>query len=87
MKEKKEERIFDKPTQKQVKQVLDKVKKAVQKKEEQASDKMDILLEKVEGLVKRQDRLEQIYTKGVVTSTANPKSEKKTTDQEKQSSN
>lgn len=44
-------------------------------------DKTDILLEKVEGLVKRQDRLEEIYTKGTVTTTPGPGSEKKVTDQ------
>jgi len=91
MKEKKEERIFDKPTAKEVKAVLEKAKNIAQEKEKKSPaaspDKMDILLEKIEGLIKRQDRLETIYTKGVVLPTGNQSSEKKATGHEKKRTN
>lgn len=87
---KNEQRIIDKPTPEQVKALLAKTEESKKKTQEKkkgspaaSSDKMDILLEKVEGLIKRQDRLEQLYNKGVVTAADNP-TEKKTTDQEKQ---
>ena len=80
---KKEERIFDNPTPEQVKAVLEKAKKITQNKKKGSPaatpDKMDKLLEKIESLVKRQDRLE-----GIVTAVGAPSSEKKATDQEKQ---
>ncbi|MBA7713766.1 hypothetical protein ES703_122776 [subsurface metagenome] len=80
---KKEERIFDNPTPEQIKAVLEKAKKKTQEKKKGSAgsspDKMDILLEKIEGLVKRQDRIE-----GIVTAVGAPSSEKKATDQEKQ---
>lgn len=91
MTEKKQERIIDKPTPEQVKAVLEKAKKAAQEKKKgspaASPDKMDMLLEKIEGLIKRQDRLEQVYTKGVVLPTGSLSSEKKATGHEKQATN
>jgi len=80
---KKEERIFDNPTPEQIKAVLEKAKKKTQEKKKgspaASPKKKDIVLEKIESLVKRQDRLEEI-----VTAVGAPSSEKKATDQEKQ---
>ncbi|GAI34388.1 unnamed protein product, partial [marine sediment metagenome] len=63
-------------------------KKIAQKKKKgspaASPKKMDILLDKIEGLIKRQDRLESVYTKGVVTATGSPGSGKKVSDHENQ---
>lgn len=66
-----EQRIIDKPTPEQVKAVLEKAKKIAQEKEKKSpaasGNKTEVLLEKIEGLIKRQDRIEQIYNKGLPT--------------------
>ena len=81
--EKSQQRIFDNPTPEQVKAVLEKAKKKTQEKKKgspaASPKKKDIVLEKIESLVKRQDRLE-----GIVTAVGAPSSEKKASDQEKQ---
>ncbi|MBA7496778.1 hypothetical protein ES702_07387 [subsurface metagenome] len=84
---KREERIFDKPTKEQVKVVLAKAKKKMQEKKKGAPDKFDLLLTKIDGIVRRQDKLESVYSKAVVTATPGASSEKKATDQEKQLTN
>jgi vacuolar-type H+-ATPase subunit I/STV1 len=80
---KSEERIFDHPTPEQIKGVLEKAKKISQNKKKgspaASPKKKDIVLEKIESLLKRQDRLEKI-----ITAVGAPSSEKKATDQEKQ---
>ncbi len=90
MKEKKEQRIIDRPTPGQIKAVLEKAKKIAQEKEKKspaasAPDKMDLVLEQISGLITRQTRLEELYNKGVVLPTGSQSSEKKTTGQERQS--
>ncbi|MBA7608887.1 hypothetical protein ES703_16071 [subsurface metagenome] len=90
MRKEKEERIFDNPTPEQAKGVLEKAKKITQNKKKGSAaaspDKMDIVLDKIELLTKRQARLEEIYTKGVVTATGpvSDTSKKKVNDQEKE---
>lgn len=90
MTEKKEERIFDNPTPEQVKALLAKAKESKKKSQEKkkgSPDKFDLLLTKIDGLVKRQDRLESAYNKGVVTLKRSPDSGKKATGQENQPTN
>lgn len=77
---KSEERIFDHPTDSPT---LEKGKNIPEEKKKGAPaaspDKVDILLEKVEGIATRQVRLEEIYNKGVVTAKGVPGSQKKVT--------
>lgn len=66
MTEKKQERIVDKPSPEQVKQVLDKAKKVakepVQKNQKQAADKLDLVLNTLNKYTQKVDRIEDILS-------------------------